>query len=70
VWEWVWDWYGSYGTKAVSDPTGPNTGSYRVIHGGGWYHDAQCLRSACRDDMDSPGYRNLNIGFRVVRLAL
>jgi len=25
--EWCWDWYGSYGSAAVTDPTGPSSGS-------------------------------------------
>jgi len=37
VWEWCQDWYGDYRTGAVTDPSGPGTGSDRVIRGGGWY---------------------------------
>lgn len=36
VWEYCQDWYGRYGGEAVVDPTGPATGWYRVIRGGGW----------------------------------
>jgi formylglycine-generating enzyme required for sulfatase activity len=38
VWEWCSDWYGTadYTTTAVSDPTGPASGSYRVFRGGSW----------------------------------
>lgn len=31
VWEWCQDWYGAYGAEAVDDPSGPTTGSYRVL---------------------------------------
>ena len=33
--EWVWDYYGEYDTADVVDPTGPETGTRRVYHGGG-----------------------------------
>ena len=36
VWEWCSDWYGSYSFYSQNDPTGPNSGSYRVNRGGGW----------------------------------
>jgi len=32
--EWVSDWYGTIGTSAVTDPTGPSSGSKRVQRGG------------------------------------
>jgi len=37
VWEWCWDWYGSYSytSGGTSDPTGPASGSHRVCRGGG-----------------------------------
>lgn len=36
VGEWVWDWYGAYGTEEQTDPTGPTSGTRRVYRGGGW----------------------------------
>ena len=30
VWEWCWDWYGSYSSGSQSNPRGPASGSYRV----------------------------------------
>lgn len=65
VWEWCSDWYGSYSTYAQTNPTGPSTGSYRVLRGGSWYNDAQDCRSAFRGSLN-PGYGSGNIGFRVV----
>ena len=35
VGEWVWDWYGAYGTGEQTDPTGPASGTRRVYRGGG-----------------------------------
>jgi len=34
VWEWVQDIYSSYSDGIYTDPTGPSTGSYRVLRGG------------------------------------
>ena len=64
VWEWCADWYDSYSTTAVTDPTGPTGGSYRVLRGGSWGSDASYCRSAFRDYADPVSYRNFN-GFRV-----
>ena len=66
VWEWCWDWYGSYASGAQTDPVGASSGSYRVGRGGGWYNSAVGLRSASRS-YDNPGYRFDHIGFRLVR---
>ena len=36
VWEWVADWYGSYPVGRQVNPTGPDSGAYRVLRGGSW----------------------------------
>jgi formylglycine-generating enzyme required for sulfatase activity/serine/threonine protein kinase len=36
VWEWVADWYEPYAAAAQVDPKGPESGTQRVIRGGGW----------------------------------
>jgi len=38
VCEWVEDWYGPYTDASQTDPTGPGTGSARVIRGGDFSH--------------------------------
>ncbi|MBI5445809.1 MAG: formylglycine-generating enzyme family protein [Deltaproteobacteria bacterium] len=65
VWEWVQDWYGAYPAGGQTDPTGPVTGSYRVVRGGCWIRDPWYLRSAYRH-INWPGYGNLGIGLRLV----
>lgn len=50
VWEWCQDWYGSYGSAAQTNPTGPASGSYRVIRGGGWSYSARFCRVSVRYD--------------------
>jgi formylglycine-generating enzyme required for sulfatase activity len=65
VWEWVSDWYSGTLLGGV-DPTGPSTGSARVVRGGSWSGDAQFLRSAERSS-GHPGLRSGHVGFRLVR---
>ena len=48
VWEWCSDWYGSYSSAAQTYPTGPSTGSYRVIRDGSWGDYATDCRVAGR----------------------
>lgn len=70
VWEWVADWYGGYPSDAQTNPTGPVSGSFRVIRGGGYYgDDAYYLRAAGRGygDPDVPGVSGFNLGFRCCR---
>jgi formylglycine-generating enzyme required for sulfatase activity len=66
VWEWCWDWYGNYVTSPQTDPTGPASGTYRVLRGGSWFDGGRNLRSAVRFSY-YPGNRNYFFSFRVVR---
>ncbi|MDE0867344.1 MAG: formylglycine-generating enzyme family protein [Rubripirellula sp.] len=63
AWEWCQDRW-DYPSGAVTDPTGPSSGSDRVYRGGSWYYTAGYCRSAHRYRHD-PWYRSSNIGFRV-----
>jgi len=70
VWEWTSDcWNESY-TGAPSDGSAWLTGSCdgRVLRGGSWFNVPRYLRSAYRNGYDT-GYRNDDIGFRVVLSA-
>ena len=49
VWEWCSDWYGSYSSYSQSNPTGPNSGSFRISRGGCWGIIARCCRSSLRN---------------------
>jgi formylglycine-generating enzyme required for sulfatase activity len=64
VWEWCSDWYGEYPNGALSDPTGPKEGSYRVLRGGSLSLEAASCRSANRNSI-YPSIRLDNFGFRV-----
>jgi formylglycine-generating enzyme required for sulfatase activity len=65
--EWCWDWYGTlYGQPTTTNPTGPASGSYRVLRGGSWYVSAHVARCAYRNFI-YPYYVNVSYGFRCVR---
>ena len=63
VYEWCSDWYGEDGTFAKL--FGPETGSRRVIRGGGWGLNAEYCRSAYRNSLP-PAYWSSSVGFRLV----
>ena len=65
VWEWCRDWYADYPSVGVTDPSGPETGSCRVVRGGGWSSVAHGTRSACRHWL-GPGDRHSGLGFRLL----
>lgn len=66
VWEWCQDWYGSYPDGDTIDPKGPSSGSYRVYRGGSWSLVAWNVRAAYRPYF-GPGFRGINLGFRLAR---
>ena len=68
LWEWVWDWYDSnyYKTSPKTDPTGAESGSYRVMRGGAWYNDGTYANVYTRQNA-APGFRQNSVGFRVAR---
>ena len=71
VWEWCQDWYGSgyYASSPKDDPTGPSSGSSRVLRGGTWYFTPRFCRAADRAGADPTSAINYAIGFRVVALS-
>jgi formylglycine-generating enzyme len=68
VYEWCHDYYEEdyYKQSPAKDPTGPTSGSSRVLRGGSWDHYARDARSALRNRYDADG-RSGNVGFRLVR---
>jgi formylglycine-generating enzyme len=66
VWEWVQDWYGSYPAEAATDPTGPLTGSNRVMRGGNWMSKGENCRSAFRRIVNQDNQLDYYRGFRLV----
>jgi formylglycine-generating enzyme required for sulfatase activity len=66
VWEWCQDWIGAYTAAAVTDPTGPTTGTQRVLRGGCRGHSDRYCRSAGRGAND-PADASIGFGVRLVR---
>jgi len=68
VYEWCWDWYGSYPNETETDPVGPNTGMWRVGRGGCWDGTIDDYgHSAARGNSSDPQKRHPGLGFRIVR---
>ena len=65
VLEWCSDWYGDYPTGLVGNPTGPISGTGRVVRGGAWFFEGSWSRAAFRIPFGS-GARHYWIGFRPV----
>ena len=63
--EWVADWLGDYAHKAESNPSGPSSGSEKVIKGCSWFFHPTYCRGATRASVD-PGTRFDYLGFRCV----
>ena len=69
VWEWVSDWQteGSYGALTVDaqiDPEGPETGSSKIMRGGGFQDEENRLSSSARF-WGTPDHAYRTIGFRI-----
>ena len=65
VWEWCGVCYYSYSSSAQTNPTGPSSGSARVLRGGSWSSYARSGRVSDRN-YHYPSYRYDFDGFRVV----
>jgi serine/threonine-protein kinase len=48
--EWVADWYSedAYASSEVRNPSGPETGEYRVLRGGSWFNPPRAVRTTFR----------------------
>jgi formylglycine-generating enzyme required for sulfatase activity len=68
VWEWCADWYdgGYYRKSPEVNPKGPDSGSTRVLRGGGCYNLAALCRSANRYNFNPHNCIHI-FGFRLVR---
>ena len=69
VWEWVNDWYYYlYPPGPATDPTGPATGTSRVVRGGAWNNDPTDTRAFTRSyKLPAGADYNKGFGFRLAR---
>ena len=65
VLEWCSDRWGGYSSGAQRNPTGPGSGSSRVLRGGSYYDGERYCRVSDRNYY-SPAYRYYGHGFRLV----
>lgn len=68
VYEWCWDWFDAsyYKSSPSKNPTGPESGSRRMLRGGSWdFHDYFC-RVSCRGN-NTPFSKYHYNGFRICR---
>ncbi|HPH98312.1 MAG TPA: formylglycine-generating enzyme family protein [Anaerolineaceae bacterium] len=65
VWEWVNDWYspGYYSVSPGSNPTGPASGTMRLLRGGSWINNGLDIRTSKRGE-SAPENRYDAYGFR------
>ena len=68
VYEWCQDWYSStyYASSPLTNPTGPTTGSYRLLRGGYRFYESSECRASRRISITPSSIIN-SVGFRVVR---
>jgi formylglycine-generating enzyme required for sulfatase activity len=67
VFEWCQDWYGPYSSGSVTNPTGPATGTDRLLRGGSWSSTfSYCCRGSLRL-VNNPYGAYSTFGFRAVR---
>jgi len=68
VWEWCADWYSEfyYVVSPVKNPTGPATGTERVIRGGSWFQDSFGLNTTDRKAVN-PEWQLGFVGFRLCK---
>ncbi len=79
VWEWCWDWYGTYTTASpYTDPNtrGPDAGTNRITRGGGWFTSNLAWLNTARRWYKAPtattvgtsgAALNGDLGFRILK---
>ncbi len=68
VWEWCWDRYGDYSSGAQTNPTGAQTGDYRILRGGSFSNEPEFCEVAYRYYIYQSGADGV-VGFRLARNA-
>jgi len=69
VWEWCWDWYGTYPKDVIVNPDGSdNQTGQKVLRGGSWFTPEKLLRVTYRY-WNVPTFKVNSVGFRIARNA-
>jgi formylglycine-generating enzyme len=63
--EWTNDWHSSAVSRENINPTGPGSGEFKVLRGGGWFDDRTLIRASYRSRIEITDF-DYNIGFRCV----
>jgi formylglycine-generating enzyme required for sulfatase activity len=71
IWEWVSDWYerNYYSVSPEKNPAGPQSGSYRVLRGGGWSDSDERMLGLHYRNYAGPSVMAPTIGFRCAKTA-
>ena len=64
AWEWCQDWFGPYPSESCVNPTGPETGTERVVRGGCMWGHVRFCRTTYRMSYEPATSRD-DIGFRL-----
>lgn len=67
--EWCSDWYGLYSDAAVTNPTGPTSGTTRIVRGGCWDQSWRMCRPTYRYDGGTPTLASPQRGLRIAMSA-
>ena len=67
--EWCSDWYALYSDAAVTNPTGPSTGTTRIVRGGCWDQSWRMCRPTYRYDGGTPTFASPQRGLRIALSA-
>lgn len=69
VWEWVSDWHSGnyYSSSPQNNPSGPSSGTYKVVRGGNWEMPSAFCRASYRSYFVAPVHTGNGVGFRVAR---
>ena len=62
--EWTADWFGTFSASPQTNPTGPTSGTARVVRGGSWNQAFRMSRPTSRKE-GFPTSDNVNTGFRI-----
>jgi len=68
VWEWVNDWSADYSSSSQTNPTGPTSGTLKILRSGYWYDSPDYCKSAYRFSF-YPASAGSSGGFRAVKIV-